>query len=364
MEASELTQEIRALAKIGTWEWDVAKDAISWSSEMYEIFDVAPQEALAPSDIPRFRSVAAGGIDEKLLRQALRSGTPWRSVHSALTASGREIWVRSVGHVERADGRTVRVFGLVQDVTDEHSAKIEAQRSRVLLEEISALSGIGGWDYDAATDRVQWSEETRRIFEVDAAFEPTPESLKAFFAPGSLEIQDNSVQDALSFGIPSDCEYDALTAKGRAIRVRSVCRVEQHGGQVTRLVGTIQDVTQQRELERSLGRTERLLKDISSLTGVGGWEIDLATGRTLWTDETRRLFEAGADFEPTEQAMSELLRPEANTVVSDAVRDAIREGRPFDIEFDAVTLTGRPMRLRSIGRPEQVSDHRPCYWDA
>lgn len=305
----------------------------------------------------QFRSVAAEAVEARVLREALRSGTPWKVVHPARTARGREIWIRSTGQVERVDGRSVRMFGLLQDVTDERNAQAELERSRVLLEEISVLSGIGGWEYETASNRVHWSKETRRIYEVDDAFEPTPESLRSLFAPGALEVQDASVQRAMMSGLPSECEYNAITAKGRTICIRNVCRVEQVNGHITRLVGTIQDVTHQRELENTLRRAEGLLEDISRLTGVGGWEISTQSGKPIWTSQVRRIFEADSSFEPTAESMAKLLSPEMLNMVNNAVRDALSHGQPFDIEFDAVTFRGNGLRLRSIGRPE-VSDGR------
>jgi len=354
LSATTLDQEIRDLTGIGTWEWDIEKQSLGWSPEAYRIFEIDVAHPVAPSDMPLLRSAAANGAEAKVLREALRSGTPWKIVHPAVTARGREIWIRSTGHVERVDGRSVRLFGLFQDATDEQNAKAELERSRLLLEEMSLLAGIGGWEYDPASSRVHWSRETRRIHEVDDAFEPTPESVRAFFAPGGLEIQEASIQRATTSGIPSQCEYDVVTAKGRAIRVSSVCRVEQSKGQVTRLVGTIQDVTRQRELERTLGRAEGLLEDISKLTRVGGWEVGVPSGKVSWTNQLRRIFEADDSVEPTNEVVSKLLAPKELERVNSAVRDAAQLARPFDIEYDAVTLRGNQVRLRSIGHPEQV----------
>lgn len=345
-------QEIQDLTRTGTWEWNIAEQTLVLSAEAYRIFEIHPARPLAPSEMIKFRIAAADAVEPRVLREALRSGTPWRVVHPALTARGREIWIKSTGHVERVGGRTIRIFGLLQDVTDERNAQAEIDRSRSLLEEMSVLSGIGGWEYDAATKRIHWSKQTRRIHEVDDAFEPTPESLRSLFAPGALEVQEASVQRAMMSGLPSECEYDVVTARGRTIRVRNICRVEQRNGHITRLVGTIQDITRQRELENTLGRAERLLEDISRLTRVGGWEVSALSGKLIWTSQVREIFEADSSFEPTLEAMSRLLMPEALDMVNSAVRDALDHGRPFDIEFDAVTHRGNELRLRSSGRPE------------
>lgn len=203
------------------------------------------------------------------------------------------------------------MFGLVQDVSEDQHAKIELERHRILLEEMSSISGVGAWEYETATNRLRWSKQTRRIHEVDDTFEPTPESLRARFPQRSLEIQEASVQRATRTGLPTASEYDILTAKGRSIRVRNVVRVEHSEGQITRLVGTTQDITRQHELERSLGRAQKLLEDISLLTGVGGWEVSIPSGEITWTNQVRRIFEADDAFIPTNEAIAKLLTAEA-----------------------------------------------------
>ena len=273
-----LDQEIRNLTGIGTWEWDIEKQSMVWSREAYAIFEIDPESPIAPSDMPRLRGGASNGDETETLREALRSGTPWTIVHPAVTARGRGIWIRSTGRVERVDGRSVRIHGLFQDVTHEHSVKAELERSRLLLEELSALSGIGGWEYDPESNRVYWSRETRRIFEVDDAFEPTPESMRALFAPGAQEIHDKSIQRASLSGLPSEWEFDAVTAKGRGIRVRSACRVEQSVGHGTRLVGTAQDVTAVRAAQAEMELLHARLTSAIEAAELRVWEIDVDTG--------------------------------------------------------------------------------------
>jgi signal transduction histidine kinase/CheY-like chemotaxis protein len=273
-----LDQEIRNLTGIGTWEWDIEKQSMVWSPEAYAIFEIDPESPIAPSDMPRLRGGASNGDETETLREALRSGTPWTIVHPALTARGRSIWIRSTGRVERVDGRSVRIHGLFQDVTDEQDAKADLEHSRRLLEELSALSGIGGWERDSVSDRVRWSRETRRIYEVDDAFEPSPESMRALFAPGAQEIHDASIQRATSSGSLSECEFDSITAKGRTIRVRSTCRVEQRAGHGTRIVGTAQDVTASRAAQAEMELLHARLTSAIEAAELRVWEIDAETG--------------------------------------------------------------------------------------
>ena len=35
--------EAQALAHIGSWEWDIAGDRVTWSNELYRIYDLQPE---------------------------------------------------------------------------------------------------------------------------------------------------------------------------------------------------------------------------------------------------------------------------------------------------------------------------------
>jgi signal transduction histidine kinase/ActR/RegA family two-component response regulator len=347
--ADVLTPEIEELAGIGTWVWDVEHDALSWSAQTYRIFEVEPGTPLTPSDMSKVRPPGERDALTATLREALRDGKPWKTVHAAVTLKGRPIWVRSSGRVEQVNGRTVRMLGVLQDITEDQYARVELERNKILLEEISALSGTGGWEFDVANNRVFWSKEARRIYEVDDTFEPTPDSLQPLFAPGALEVQDACIQRAIATDAPAECEIDARTISGRPIRVKTVCRVERQDDQIIRITGTVQDVTQQREIEQTLDRAKRLLKDISRLTGVGGWEVSLPSGAMIWTSQVRRLFEVDDTFEPTSESLAQLIPPDDLARMEASVREAGRNGVSFSLEFDASTVSGRKLRLRSIG---------------
>eukprot|EP00903_Cladosiphon_okamuranus_P022899 g21091.t1 len=58
-----------------------------------------------------------------------------------------------------------------------------AMRKSDLLEEITAVSGVGGWEVDIDTDTVTWTEKTCEIHEVDDDFVPTVDMALSFYAP-------------------------------------------------------------------------------------------------------------------------------------------------------------------------------------
>ena len=63
-----------------------------------------------------------------------------------------------------------------RDVTDRRLAEQALQASQAALARTGRIAGVGGWQLDLVTNTLSWSEETRRIHEVDADFVPTLET--------------------------------------------------------------------------------------------------------------------------------------------------------------------------------------------
>ncbi|MGB0652207.1 MAG: PAS domain S-box protein [Thermoplasmatota archaeon] len=141
--ADRMTQELRqsktrlaeaqAVARVGSWEWDVGANSIRWSDELYRLFGLAPDafaatyeayvERLHPDDRERV---------EATVGQAMQDHLPYTLDHRIRRPDGEVRWVHSVGRVEVDDqGRPTRLLGTAQDVTDQKTAEL---RFEALLE--------------------------------------------------------------------------------------------------------------------------------------------------------------------------------------------------------------------------------------
>ncbi len=90
-----------------------------------------------------------------------------------------------------------------------------------------------------------------------------------------------------------------------------------------------------------------------ALARVGGWELMLPDRRIAWTPETYRIHEVDpASHTPTVENGVAFYPPEARPLLEEAVRRAIEEKRPFDLQLPFVTATGRKRWVQATGRPE------------
>jgi PAS domain S-box-containing protein len=112
--------EAQRIAHLGSWEWDVATNQLSWSAEQYRIFGFDP-EAGVPS-----RPAAQARIhpDDReralqLSRRSAETGEPYASDLRLVHPDGAERVIHSRGVLVRdAAGRGERLIGTTQDITE------------------------------------------------------------------------------------------------------------------------------------------------------------------------------------------------------------------------------------------------------
>jgi PAS domain S-box-containing protein len=122
----------QAVARLGSFEWDLAADTVTWSPELYRILGLDPGSYCGTLDgllklfHPDDRDEAAA-----TLRRAATEGTSFRLQARVLRPTGELRVLSSWGDVTRDElGQPARVLAVCQDVTDWHEreeALVEAQ---------------------------------------------------------------------------------------------------------------------------------------------------------------------------------------------------------------------------------------------
>ncbi|MDD2662274.1 MAG: EAL domain-containing protein [Dechloromonas sp.] len=112
-------REAQRLAQIGSWEFDIVDNRLSWSDELYRILELDPQEA--PATYEQFLArVHADDRDrvDRAYRQSVERHEPYEVEHRMIMADGRVKLVRECGETVYADdGTPLRSIGTAQDMT-------------------------------------------------------------------------------------------------------------------------------------------------------------------------------------------------------------------------------------------------------
>jgi PAS domain S-box-containing protein len=225
-----LLAEAQQLAHVGSWNWDLVADVVTWSDETFRIFDQKPGDGAPTFD--RFVSLVHPddrATVRRVVDESLRDRRPFDFHFRALRADGAVRVAHSRGQlVLNEAGEPVRMFGTVQDVTERHELEAalrqaldglerrveertaelrESQRRALQAERLAAIGQtVAGLAHEsgnalqrgrAALDRLGWRLEDRPealplLGEVRQALEDLQrlyEDVRGYAAPITLDYR-------------------------------------------------------------------------------------------------------------------------------------------------------------------------------
>lgn len=118
------------------------------------------------------------------------------------------------------------------------------------------------------------------------------------------------------------------------------------------VISTALNMTERMELEKDLFFTQKILMQTNEVARVGGWHLDLETGKIFWSDSTRRIYKVSDDFEPTLTNILEFYKEEDQLILQNHISKAIENGTSYDFVTEMKTLEGEQIWLRIKGVPE------------
>ena len=234
---------------------------------------------------PFFDFIHPGDLDEtrNVLKQKLQLGAKVINFENRYRRKdGSYRWFSWVSHPDTEKGVT---YAIARDVTDWKQNEEALKKSKALLNATGRMASVGGWELDAETLEVTWTEETYRIHEIPLYQKPPLQQAINFFHPEDRPKLERAIQSALHHAEPYDMEIRFITAKGNHLWARTKCEPETVDGNVIKLKGTFQDITKRRQAEEQYEESVIKLKEAVKAGNVGLWDWDLATNKVFYSAE-------------------------------------------------------------------------------
>ena len=284
--------EGQRLAHLGTWEWDLRTNVIEWSDEKFRIYGFEPRSfvptlehdrsCVLTEDLPQFLEVlAAVARTGESLEVSYRVKRPSGDIRHVHTLAAAELDAENVPS---------RLVGTMQDVTE----KVQTEDA---YKQAQRISHLGNWTLDLASGAVRWSDEKYRIYGYEpGSVEVDMEFCRRGIHPDDFAAVMQFIDSVAKTGEPMTITYRITRPDGEVRHLRSSAEVSQDAsGQAREILGTVLDITELVEAQRTLQQTEERWHFALQNNGLGVWDWNIISGYVLYTDHVQQMlgYDAG-----------------------------------------------------------------------
>src|ERR1700751_3402894 len=288
---------------------------------------------------------------------------------------GSSIWVSNNVSLVPGTERVPRfVMALSEDITQRKRAEEKLRQTEADLLEAQRISQTGSWKLDVSSETVTVSPEIFRIFGVMP--DEDTSSPEFWFSRNHLEDQKR-IQELFERSRIQKTNYDAdyriVLPDGAVKHLHPVGHpVLNESGDLVAFVGTTMDITERKQREEALRRSEGYLAEAQKLTHTGSWAVwvpQLENPRreagqglavlprfgwnaSYWSKEMYRIF--GLDPDSTPPSYTEVVRrlhPEDARYYTPVVEQAIRDRNDFETDYRLLLPNGQAKYIHVVGHP-------------
>lgn len=226
--------ESQQAGHIGSWEWDIEKNEVTWSDEMYRIYGLEPQSAkmsyesfleyVHPQDHEQVRAA---------VEKSFQSQQPFSFDHRVIHPDGTERHIHAHGMVFMdGNGKVVRMFGTGQDITGQRQVEEELRRLNFELEQrvekrTQELRGANERLKNIVIERIHTQEAIqqlnrelrRRVSELQTVLNVLPIGVTVAYDPQSHYITTNTTGQQI-LGVTRDENMPTLNDSDQTRRYK------------------------------------------------------------------------------------------------------------------------------------------------
>ncbi len=324
-----------------------------------EIFDDAP---VAYHELDRDARIVAVNLTEQRLLgytaaemegrfgwEFVENGTP-QAVHAKLAGEiplkpYERMFVRKDGAlvpmlveerlIHDPKGKVTGIRTALHDITERKRIEAELQTNEKLMSEAQRIAHLGSWEHDAASGKVKWSREEWRIFGLDPREGgPTFEEFLAMVHPDDRHLIKTINERSLQSKQFDPYNYRIIHPDGtvRVIRANGMILCDELG-QVVKITGTDQDITEQKKIETELKQRGLELIEAQHMSQIGSWEWDIVQNKTNWSAALFSIFGIRPeDWVPSVEGYLSLVHPDDRERVSGLIPQMLENRQGFTYE--------------------------------
>ncbi|SDT02383.1 PAS domain S-box-containing protein [Winogradskyella sediminis] len=303
----DILYKINEVARIGAWEVDLVNNKSFLSDAVRDIHGISKDYKISTEKgIQFYKEGKSRDTLIKALNAAINDGTPYDLELEMVNTKGEVIWVRSICQIESVNGKSVRLYGLMQDINNRKLSQLALKKANAELNAIFNTKAIGiiTTDLDRNINKFNPGAEILTGYsasevigkETPRLFHLTPE-LDAFKADiakryGKEEEGFDAQLEMSKYNDFDMREWNYLRKDGSLLPVQStLTSIKDEEGNHIGYLGVSTDITEKKITENELIRKNQLLNFAEEITLMGNWQWDTVADCVRWSDSLYKIFQ-------------------------------------------------------------------------
>lgn len=350
--------EAQQLSGTGSLIWDVHESRGQATPELLHILEIGSVDEMRDHS-RHIHKDDWKRILEQLIT-AVRDLSPFELRYRFESSQG-ERTILAKGKAEGTREHPI-VKGTVMDITDMEQMVSRLEQSQALYKEAQSLARMGNWSWNSNTGIVKWSEEVYHICELDPVQQPLSvrRIREMVYEEDWKEIKrqfrrlKEQAEPLVYIG-----NLRLQSGKEKILEIKGKISLTEDG--VVQLIGTVQDVTWEQGLIRTLQEAQRRYRHMESIAHIGNWTIDLEHSDVHVTDEFLAIY----GIDPSERPVSvdhirSFINGESRVILDNLIERCKLYGESYQHQFTITTSTGVHKWLMARGEAILDSEGRIC----
>lgn len=361
-QSEERYRQAAQLSHIGHFTLRLETNDIVFTEELNRIYDLDQHKKVHRyEDIIRFRHRDDINNAREHLEDAINNQKPFNFYFRIITKNGNEkILHTQGGPVVDNNGKTIELVGTVQDVSERQNLIQQLQQSEQLYKQAEQLAKLGNWVWDLETNKLTWSDELYRMYQLEPGTPISLGDLRKFNDPDYRLMIDRIMKQSIEKLEPHDFHYRIILSNGEKKVLQAKGQpIADERGKCIKLYGTLQDVTERSYLIEKLQHSENLYRQAENLANMGNYVWNIVTNEVEWTDQLYIIYGLEPQSEKiTLERFLSFVHPNDKEVIEKSLEHFYTE-KSFDYTFRIVTANGETKTLRSIAQMQEDENGKP-----
>ena len=283
----------------------------------------------------------------------LFTGKGSETVASDAISAGVTDYLQKSSGTEQCELLANRILNAVGKVQAEQQIKTEQERSKTLFNRLSQPAV-----------EVRYEADKRIVKQVNPAFEEVfgygsetmiGDSLDTRIVPDTRTGEATEINESVQSGgsLESGGVIRQTTDGLREFLLQNAVYDDGTGG-----FAIYTDITDRSERKEILERNRDLLRHTDQLSKTGGWEFNIETGETRWTEGVYNIYDLDPveDSEPSAETGITFYHPDDQETIERAMKNCRTQGERYELDLRLITAEDEQKWVRTTGEPVYDGD--------